>query len=144
MLFVPDLWRGKLRLWITYWICGVAGNMSLVALFLLVFAAEGAAAEAFLGLVDACSLAWFVLIFGGIWRAARRYPRPPIWGVLARLGALVGAMRMAGEAALRPTRRASSSATRLPDNLSSRAVVTPAMPPPTTATSTSTSPDSCG
>jgi hypothetical protein len=28
MLSVRDLWHGKLRLWITYRICGVGGNMS--------------------------------------------------------------------------------------------------------------------
>ena len=100
MFFVRDLWRGKLRLWITYWICGVGGNMSFVALLLLVYAARGAAAEASLWLVYACSLAWFVLIFVGIWRAAARYPGPAIWSLLARLGVLVGIVRMAGEAAL--------------------------------------------
>jgi hypothetical protein len=100
MSFVRDLWRGKLRLWVAYWVCGVGGNMSFVALLLLVYTAEGAAAAAFLWLVYACSLAWFVLIFVGIWRAAGRYPGPPIWRLLARLGVLVGIVRMAGEAAL--------------------------------------------
>jgi hypothetical protein len=36
MSFVRDLWRGKLRLWVAYWVCGVGGNMSFVALLLLV------------------------------------------------------------------------------------------------------------
>jgi hypothetical protein len=100
MSFVRGLWQGKLRLWITYRICGVGGNMSFVALLLLVHAARGAAAEAPLWLVYACSLAWFVLIFVGIWRAAGRYRGPPVWPLLARLGVLVGSVRMAGEAVL--------------------------------------------
>lgn len=100
MLFLRDLWRGKLRLWITYWICGVGGNMSFVTLLSLVYAARGAAAEAWLWLVYACSLAWFVLIFVGIWRAAGRYPGPAMWSLLARLGVLIGTVRMAAEATL--------------------------------------------
>ena len=100
MLFLRDLWQGRLLLWITYWICGVAGNMGFVALLVLIYAAGGAAAEASLWLVYACSLAWFVLIFVGIWRAAGRYPGPAIWALLARLGVLVGVVRMADEAAL--------------------------------------------
>jgi hypothetical protein len=100
MLFVCDLWRGKVRLWITYWICGVGGNMSFVALLLLIDATHGAAARIWLWPVYACSLVWFVLIFVGIWRAAGRYRGPAIWSLLARLGVLVGIVRMAGEAAL--------------------------------------------
>jgi hypothetical protein len=38
-----------------YWICGVDGNMSFVALLLLLYAIQGAAAEASLSLVYACS-----------------------------------------------------------------------------------------
>ena len=100
MPFVRDLWQGKLRLWITYWICGVGGNMSFVALLSLIYVARGAAAQGWLWLVYACSLLWFVLIFVGIWRAAGRYSGPAIWALLARLGVLVGIVRMAGEAAL--------------------------------------------
>jgi hypothetical protein len=74
--------------------------MSFVALLLLVYAAREAAAAAALWLVYACSLAWFVLIFVGIWRATGRYRNPAIWPLLARLGVLVGTLRMAGEAAL--------------------------------------------
>ena len=100
MLLLRDLWQGRLRLWITYWICGVGGNMSFVALLLLVYAAWGPAAASALWLVYACSLVWFVLIFVGIWRAAARYRGPAIWPMLARLGVLVGIARMASEAVL--------------------------------------------
>ncbi len=50
--------------------------------------------------VYSLSLGWFVLIFRGIWRSAGNYRGPKIWGTLARLGVLVGTLRMATEAAI--------------------------------------------
>jgi len=44
------------------------------------------------------SLIWFVFIFGAIWRAAGIYPGRRLWPLLARLGVLVGILRMSVEA----------------------------------------------
>lgn len=46
------------------------------------------------------SLVWFVFIFGAIWRAAGVYPGRRLWAALARLGVLVGIVRMPVEAVL--------------------------------------------
>jgi len=94
------VWRGDLPLWITYWLWGVAGNMSFVALLALLYfgGTDAAWRIAALWAVYAASLGWFVLIFGGIWRAAGRYCGPRVWAVLARIGVLVGVVRMSGEA----------------------------------------------
>jgi hypothetical protein len=49
-------------------------------------------------LIYSLSLAWFGLIFRAIWRSAGSYRGPKIWGALARLGVLAGALRMTAEA----------------------------------------------
>jgi hypothetical protein len=49
-------------------------------------------------LIYSLSLTWFRLIFRAIWRSAGRYRGPKIWGALARLGVLAGALRMTAEA----------------------------------------------
>ena len=45
-----------------------------------------------------CSLLWFVFVFGAIWHASGRYDGPRTWALLARLGVLLGVVRMSGEA----------------------------------------------
>ncbi len=54
---VRDLWQGRLRLWVTYWVFGVGGNMSLVALLLAIWALAGPGAVAILWAVYLLSLA---------------------------------------------------------------------------------------
>lgn len=97
MTVLRALWRGEIRLWVAYWVFGVGGNMSFVLALALL--GLGGAGRPSLGLLYLASLAWFVLIFGGVWRSAGRYPGPRLWAVLARLGVSVGVVRMAGEAA---------------------------------------------
>ena len=92
------LWQGRVRLWVTYWVFGVGGNMSFVALLAASYALAGPDARAQLWTLYLLSLAWFIWIFGGIWRSARRYPGPAVWAGLARLGVCVGIVRMTGEA----------------------------------------------
>jgi len=93
-------WRGQLPLWLTYWILGVGGNMSFVAVLLGVYLAGGSDVRAWLWLVYGLSLIWFVFIFGAIWRAAGTYRGRRLWPLLARLGVLVGVVRMTVEALL--------------------------------------------
>lgn len=95
-MLVGAAWRGRLPLWLTYWVLGVGGNMGLLAVLVLAWAAAGAAPYLLWGLY-ALSLAWFVFVFGAIWRAAGAYRGPRIWAVLARLGVTVGILRMAAE-----------------------------------------------
>lgn len=96
------LWRGEMPLPVTYWLCGVGGNMSFAALFAaaILTSRRSADRKPVPWLVYGGSLAWFVLIFAGIWRSAGRYRGRPIWATLARLGVASGILRMAGEAAL--------------------------------------------
>lgn len=89
------VWRGGLPLWLTYWVFGVAGNMTFIAILLLLFLA--ARDVIWLWAVCLLSLAWFVWIFAGIWRSAGRYPGPHIWALLARLGVSSGVVRMVAE-----------------------------------------------
>lgn len=93
---VAQVWRGKVRLWITYWLWGVAGNMGFLLVLALLYLGPGS--RPWLWLVYLASLLWFVFIFGAIWRAAGRYPGPPVWAMLARLGVCIGIVRMAAEA----------------------------------------------
>lgn len=92
-----DGWRGRLPLWLTYWVLGVIGNMSFVAVLALVYLAGGAGMMALLWAIYVLSLLWFVFVFGAIWRAAGVYPGRRLWPVLARLGVLVGVLRMGAE-----------------------------------------------
>ncbi|MBK1705198.1 hypothetical protein CKO40_11760 [Halochromatium glycolicum] len=93
-------WLGRLPLWLTYWVLGVGGNMSFVALLLATYAVAGAGAQPLLWGLYLASLIWFVFIFGAIWRAAGVYPGRRIWPLLARLGVLIGIARMSAEALL--------------------------------------------
>lgn len=95
------VWRGEERLWLTYWVWGVGGNLAWLGLLTLVVATTrlGTVAEGWAWPVYLASLAWFVFVFGAIWRSAGRYPGPRVWAVLARAGVVVGVPRMAAEAA---------------------------------------------
>ena len=97
------IWDGALPLPVTYWQYGVGGNMSFA--FLLRRTARRPGRRLLPWLVYSASLAWFVLIFRGIWRSADRYDGPAVWPVLARLGVLAGVFRMAGEAIILTRRR---------------------------------------
>jgi len=97
---VHDAWLGRLPLWLTYWLLGVVGNMSFVAVLALVFLAGGGGMAGVLWVVYILSLLWFVFIFGAIWRAAAVYPGRRLWPMLARLGVLVGVLRMGAEGVL--------------------------------------------
>ncbi|MDX1653601.1 MAG: hypothetical protein R3310_00170 [Candidatus Competibacteraceae bacterium] len=88
-------WRGDLPLPVVYWLWGVGGNMSLLALLVVLWA--GGASPWLLWPVYLISLGWFVPIFFGIWRSAGTYGGPRIWAVLARAGVIVGIFRMALE-----------------------------------------------
>lgn len=98
MEFLRQAWAGRVRLWIAYWILGVAGNMAFVAVLAAIWLSTGDRLKVLLILVWLASLAWFVFIFGAIWRAAGAYDGPRIWAILARAGVLVGIVRMAAEA----------------------------------------------
>lgn len=98
MGFLREAWAGRVRLLITYWILGVGGNMSFVAVLAGLWIAAGGRLKELLILVWVASLAWFVFVFVAIWRAAGVYKGPRIWAILARAGVLVGIVRMAAEA----------------------------------------------
>lgn len=100
MHWIRAAWLGQLPLWLTYWILGVGGNMTFVAILFLTYGAAGASAQPALWAIYLVSLVWFVFIFGAIWRAAGAYPGRRIWPILARLGVLIGILRMSAEAVL--------------------------------------------
>jgi hypothetical protein len=97
------IWDGALPLPVAYWQYGVGGNMSFA--FVLWRTARRPGSRLLPWLVYSASLAWFVLIFRGIWRSAGHYNGPAVWPVLARLGVLAGVVRMAGEAIVLARRR---------------------------------------
>jgi hypothetical protein len=100
MTLLRAIWRGEGRLWVTYWLWGVGGNMAFaiaLALSILYLQPTLAAAVWLWGLYGV-SLVWFIFVFVAIWRSARRYPGPRIWAILARLGTILGIFRMAAEA----------------------------------------------
>jgi hypothetical protein len=95
-------WRGELPLAVTYWLWGVGGNVGF-ALLLWRMTAETSRMRRGghrLWLVYGLSVLWFVFVFGAVWRSSGRYPGPPLWRGLARLGVLSGTLRMAVELAL--------------------------------------------
>lgn len=94
--WLRSAWEGRQTLVVSYWLVGVAGNMSWLALLVALYLAG--APLALLWLVYLASLAWFVLVFAAVSRAARAYRGPAIWGILARAGVWVGVVRMWGEA----------------------------------------------
>lgn len=98
MRWIRAAWLGQLPLWLTYWILGVGGNMSFVALLLATYGIAGPAAQPLLWGFYLASLVWFIFIFGAIWRAAGVYPGRRLWPLLARLGVLIGIVRMSLEA----------------------------------------------
>lgn len=98
MHWIRTAWLGQLPLWLTYWMLGVGGNMSFVALLLLTYGVGGTAAQPLLWGLYLVSLIWFVFIFGAIWRAAEVYPGRRLWPLLAKLGVLIGILRMGAEA----------------------------------------------
>ena len=71
---IRRVWRGEVRLWITYWVWGVGGNVAFVGLLapLTVAAAFDPAGGVWPWAVYLGSLAWFVFVFGAIWRSAGR------------------------------------------------------------------------
>jgi hypothetical protein len=103
--WISAAWRGRLPLWLTYWVLGVGGNMTFVAVLLLLFLLAGGGYVRdwllpWMWLVYGLSLLWFIFIFVAIWRAAGAYRGRRLWAVLARLGVIVGVVRMAVEAVL--------------------------------------------
>lgn len=100
MHWIRAAWLGRLPLWLTYWILGVGGNMSFVAVLLITYTVAGPTAQPLLWGLYLASLVWFVFIFGAIWRAAGFYRGRRVWPFLARLGVLIGILRMSAEAVL--------------------------------------------
>ncbi len=96
---INRFWRGRLPLWLSYWVFGVATNMILLAVLVrMALFTDPPASATLLWAIYAASLAWFAIVAVATWRAAGRYPSPPVWRFLARAGVLAGALRMAGEA----------------------------------------------
>lgn len=72
--------------------------MTFVAALAALFLVGELQAVSWLIAVYLLSLAWFVWIFGAIWRAAGCYAGPRIFAFLARAGVCVGILRMVLEA----------------------------------------------
>ena len=97
-------WHGEYRLWISYWVVGVIGNLAVVLFTRLVIAALDLEKgyqplNIFIGFaVIWTGLAvWSVWQPVGVWRSARRYMqtrvragRPPFWGVMAQIAVVFG------------------------------------------------------
>ncbi len=92
---IGKLWRGEYSLVISYWLFGVLGSYVLVVILGVVVALTpslGLAAAVWAGF-----LAYVVLTSVGIWRAAGKYTGPALWGFLARLAVVLGAISVAVE-----------------------------------------------
>jgi hypothetical protein len=92
------IWRGESRLWVTYWLWGVGGNMAFLAV--LIAMAYQQISPIWLWHVYELSVIWFIFVFGAIFRSTAHYRGPRIWTALARLGVMIGVARMAAEAVL--------------------------------------------
>jgi hypothetical protein len=105
------IWRGEYPLWLTYWVFGVGGNMSLLGLLAVGWLATAGlpwppataetpapAAWAMLWVVWGIAVAWHGFTFRATWRAGDAYTGPRIWVVLSRVGFAIGYPRLALEA----------------------------------------------
>jgi hypothetical protein len=95
---IHNAWRGRLPLPLTFWVLGVGGNMSFLALLILIDLLGGGRLPGLLWIIYGISLLWFIFVFGAIWRAAGAYRGPRIWAILARVGVSIGILRMTAEA----------------------------------------------
>lgn len=101
--FFSTAWRGGYPLWLSYWVIGVGGNMSFVALIAAVWLSTAAPqppawALSVMWALWAVSVAWHGFVTGAIWRAGRHYSGPRIWPLLARFGCFLGLPRLTLEA----------------------------------------------
>jgi hypothetical protein len=101
--FFAKAWRGGYPLWLSYWVIGVGGNMSFVALLAAIWLATAAPLPpppvmAVVWIVFGVSVAWHGFVTGAIWRAGDRYEGPRIWPWLARFGCALGVPRLTLEA----------------------------------------------
>lgn len=83
---IKDIWQGNLGLAITYWAYGVLGGVLWAALFIALQPKPGGIAEIF---CRALFVAYYVLVYVGIWRAADKYKGEKVWAVLAKFMILI-------------------------------------------------------
>ena len=103
MNIVRSLWKGEIRLVITYWIYGVVGGVVFNVLFAL-FESTGVYESDEFGVLGVVGLlllvSWIVysvLVFVGIWRSANNYQGPGHWAALAKIMVVVGAVSVVVE-----------------------------------------------
>lgn len=95
---IRRIWLGHAPLPITFWLWGVGGNMSLLAL--LVAMSLAGASDPLLWAVWVLGVLWHGFVWVAIWRAGRHYPGPRIWPLLSRIGLFLGIIRLSVEAAV--------------------------------------------
>ena len=92
---VSELWRGRAGLALSFWLWGVVGgivwNLFLVLVPLSIWP--------LLAATVAC-IAYFVVVYTGIWRAAEFYQGNPVFHALARIAVVLGAIALIAMAGL--------------------------------------------
>ena len=114
--FFARFWRGEVRLWISFWIVGLAVGIALVFVApLMVVLSDAESGHRPVNIFIASALTWTCVATlsvwesVGLWRSAGRYMqqrvrtgRKPFWGVVAQvwvvLGVAGGAVAAVGEA----------------------------------------------
>ena len=89
--------RGEVRLWITYWLWGVGGNMLLLAALIIAYLSW--APLMILWALWIVAVLWHaIVVWPGVRSAGRRYGGPALWVGLANFGCWLGVPRLALEA----------------------------------------------
>jgi hypothetical protein len=94
---VKSLWRGDVRLVVTYWLYGVVGSLLLSIPLIVLDEIEPAISPQLAVLVLAYGVVWIAyhfLIIVAIWRSATKYKGSVWWAGLAKFAAVLLALRI--------------------------------------------------
>lgn len=87
-----NLWSGNYTLVKTYWLFGLVGGIAVTVLYLAVVGVTRSAFVAILGWLGVCVWQFFISV--AIWRSAGKYTGSKVWAVLARVGVVIGIVRL--------------------------------------------------
>ena len=95
---ITQLWRGKIKLWKTFWLFGVGGGLALglpifSAVLALTDVPDDATASIFLTALGFL-LVYLTWVFIGIWRAANNYQGEKIWVVLVKIAVVAETLKI--------------------------------------------------
>ncbi len=104
---IKRLWRGEVRLVMTYWVYGLIGffvySVVAGALIGFLFLWSDISNETLANLAPFSIIPYDVFFFFAIWRSASNYEGPVIWSVLAKASVVIGIIVTIGELILATT-----------------------------------------